>query len=516
MGIAGHRTGGSGSAAGLAREIRRAFALLPFLPLLVRQAERAEKAILVSLFVVFVLPTGLFLALFIPFGQVPDEPAHVARIDSLLHGEISGHRVAATDAKGRPLTLSGVVINAAPLKVTQLFESSAVNLKMTPAIVKGLDDIPWDPRPGFVYAPNTAVYFPVFYVPAALGLGVARLERHTPVDAVLAARITNLCVYVIISAFALALARRGWRVMFAALTLPMTLWLASSCNEDGLLIACSCLAAALLTRARGPRGVSYWGAAALLACVIAVKPAYLPLALFMVLPCTRMDRRDMLRAAAGMATASLPGIVWAVVMLRYVSGPSIWGPPYHPGALWPGDPARLFMGSDPAAQTLVLLHDPWLILKLPLQTIENRGLLNLQEAVGGLGNLDVLMADNMYSFWFAAIVLAALGDVLASRDTRGPRAALALVALLAVVATVIAIFDLEYLTWTEVGDGPLIRGVQGRYAIPLLPMISVALPLLRLPATRWLRGALAAPAIAMAAVGMVYLPALVLETYYLS
>jgi hypothetical protein len=229
-----------------------------------------------------------------------------------------------------------------------------------------------------------------------------------------------------------------------------------------------------------------------------------------------MDRRDMLRAAAGMATASLPGIVWAVVMLRYVSGPSIWGPPYHPGALWPGDPARLFMGSDPAAQTLVLLHDPWLILKLPLQTIENRGLLNLQEAVGGLGNLDVLMADNMYSFWFAAIVLAALGDVLASRDTRGPRAALALVALLAVVATVIAIFDLEYLTWTEVGDGPLIRGVQGRYAIPLLPMISVALPLLRLPATRWLRGALAAPAIAMAAVGMVYLPALVLETYYLS
>jgi hypothetical protein len=296
----------------------------------------------------------------------------------------------------------------------------------------------------------------------------------------------------------------------------MTLWLASSCNEDGLLIACSCLAAALLTRARGPRGLSYWGAAALLACVIAVKPAYLPLAVFMVLPCTRMDRRDMLRAGAGIAATSLPGIIWALVMLRYVSGPSVWGPPYHPGALWPGDPARLFVGSDPAAQTLVLLHDPWLILRLPLQTIENRGLLNVQEAVGGLGNLDVVMDVRMYSLWYTAIVLAALGDVLATREARGPRAGLALLALLAVVATVIAIFDLEYLTWTEVGDGPLIKGVQGRYAIPLLPMISVALPLLRLPGTRWLRGALAVPVIAMAAVGMVYLPALVLETYYLS
>jgi len=516
MGIAGHRTGGGGTAAGLARTIRRAYALLPFVPLHLRLGERTEKAILVSLFVVFVLPTGIFLACFVPFGQVPDEPAHVARIESLLHGEISGHRVAGPEVAGRPITLSGVVINAAPLKVTQVFESSAVNLKMTPAILDRLDSIPWDPRPGFVYAPNTAVYFPVFYVPAALGMGLARLDRRTPVDAVLTARITNLCVYIIISACALALARRGWRVMFAALTLPMTLWLASSCNEDGLLIACSCLAAALLTRACGPRGVSYWGAALLFSCVIAVKPAYLPLAVFMVLPCTRMNRHDVLRAGAAMAAASLPGILWALVMLRYVSGPSIWGAPYHPGPLWPGDPARLFTGSDPAAQTLVLLHDPWLILKLPLQTIGSRGLLNLQEAVGGLGNLDVLMADTMYSVWFAAIVLAALGDLLASRETLGPRVGMTLVALLAVAATVIAIFDLEYLTWTEVGHGPLIRGVQGRYAIPLLPMISVALPLLRLPATRWLRGALAVPAIAMAAIGMVYLPALVLETYYLS
>jgi uncharacterized membrane protein len=355
----------------------------------------------------------------------------------------------------------------------------------------------------------------VFYVPATLGLGVGRLTRMTPFGAVIAARVTNLCVFIVISACALALARRGWRLMFAALTLPMTLWLAASCNEDGLLIACSCLAAALLTRAVAPRGASYWGAAALLACVIAVKPAYLPLAAFMLLPCTRFARRELLSAGSAVAAAAVPGVVWSVVMLHSVSAPLVWGPPYHPGPLWPGDPHRLFPGGDPAAQALVLLHHPLLILTLPLQTIGADWVMNLQQVVGGLGNLDVVMVRSMYVLWFVAVGLAALGDALAPRKPALPRAGPALIALLAVAAAIILIFELEYLTWTKVGGGSPIDGVQGRYAIPLLPMIAIALPLLRLPSTGWLKTALWLPSIAMAGVGMVYLPALVVGTYYL-
>ena len=411
--------------------------------------------------------------------------------------------------------LSGVVINAAPFAVTHLFQGGAGNQKVTAALKEQLDHLPWAARLSFVYAPNTAVYCPVFYLPAALGFGLARLNQMTPYDAVIAARITNLLVYIAVSAFALAVARRGWRLMFAALTLPMTLWLAASCSEDGLLIACVCLAAALLTRAIGPRGLSYWGAAALLACVIAVKPAYLPLAAFMLLPCTRLTRRDLLSAGSAMAAASLPGVIWAVVMLMYVSAPLVWGPPYHPGPLWPGNPHRFFAGGDPAAQVLVLLHHPLLVLALPLQTLWFNGLLKLQEAVGVLGTLNLDMAGTMYSLWYVAIALAVLGDLLAAREASAPRPGQALIALLAVAATVILIFDLEYLTWTRVGDGSLIAGIQGRYAIPLLPMIGIALPLLRLPSTGWLKTAFSLPCIAMAAAGMVYLPALVVDTYYL-
>jgi hypothetical protein len=475
---------------------------------------RVEKFILVLLLIVVVFPTGLFLAVFVPPGQVPDEPAHVARIESLLHGEITGHRLPGLDAAGRAVTLSGVVINEAPFTVSHLFPDLAAG-KMTVALQQRLAALPWAARPSFVFAPNTAVYFPVFYLPGALGMGLGRLDHLTPLGAILAARLANICAYIIVSALALAMARRGWRLMFAALSLPMTIWLAASCNEDGLLIACTCLAAALLTRPAAPRGASYWAAAALLACVIAVKPAYLPLAAFMLLPCAGGPRRDWLSAGAAMAAAAVPGVIWALVTLRYVSGPLIWSLPYHPGRLWPGDPNRWFAGSDPAAQTLVLLHHPLLILTAPARTLWSNGLMDLQQAVGILGTLNLIMAAAIYGLWYAAIALAALGDLLAAPEPGRPRAAFSLIALLALAATVIAMFDLEYLTWTKVGGGPLIDGFQGRYAIPLLPMISIALPSLRLPSPRWLGGALALPVIGMAAAGMVYLPAIVLQTYYL-
>jgi hypothetical protein len=476
---------------------------------------RVEKIILALLLMVFVVPTGLFLAVFVPPGQIPDEPAHVARIESLLHGEITGHRRPGLDAAGHRITLSGVVINEAPFTVSHLFGDLAPGRKMSAAVQQRLDSVPWASHTSFVFAPNTAVYFPVFYLPAAVGMGLGRLHGLTPYGAIVAARVANLLAYVVVSAFALALARRGWRLMFAALSLPMTIWLAASCNEDGLLIASTCLAAALLTRAAAPRGAAYWAAAALLACVIAVKPAYLPLAAFMLLPCAGRARRDWASAAAAMAAASVPGVIWALVTLRYVSGPLIWGPPYHPGPLWPGDPELWFAGSDPAAQLRVLLHHPMLVITLPLDTLRATGLLDLQEAVGILGTLNLIMAGAMYALWYAAIVLALLGDGIAPREARRPGAGVALIGLLAVAATVIAICELEYLTWTKVGDGPLIQGIQGRYAIPLLPMIAIALPLIRLPFSARLGAALALPAFAMAAAGMVYLPAVVLQAYYL-
>jgi hypothetical protein len=471
--------------------------------------------ILPALLLFFVLPTGLFLAFFVPPGQVPDEPAHLARMESLLHGEIIGQRRLGVDLAGRPIELSGVVINASPVEVMQLCGTILDQQKMTLPVVARLYRTPWANQLSFVDAPNTSVYFPVFYLPGAVGLAVARVNGLTPLCAILTARIVNLGSYILVAILALILTQRGRALIFATLTVPLTLWLAASCNQDGLLIACSCLIAALLTRNSGPKGISYWGAGVLLACVIAAKPGYLPLAAFMLTPNMSLGRREMLRGLSGVLVAGLPGIIWTLFMLHYVSGPFIWGPPYHPGPLWPGDPDRLFSGSDSAAQAMVFLHHPSLALVLPLRTLYLNWIWDLYEAVGVLGTLNVVMAPGMYHWWFAALALAAIGDLLASRQAADNHILLLLIRVFAIAATVVGIHDLEYLTWTKVGDGPLIDGIQGRYFLPLLPMIGIALPLLWRTRIEWLRGALVVPAVAMAAVGMIYLPILVFETYYL-
>jgi len=89
-----------------------------------------------------------------------------------------------------------------------------------------------------------------------------------------------------------------------------------------------------------------------------------------------------------------------------------------------------------------------------------------------------------------------------------------LIALLAVVATVFAIFDLEYLSWTLVGKDA-IDGVQGRYALPLLALLAISLPVIRFRGGRAVRAVFVLPTVAIAGFGAVYLPQLILTAYYL-
>ena len=164
---------------------------------------------------------------------------------------------------------------------------------------------------------------------------------------------------------------------------------------------------------------------------------------------------------------------------------------------------------------MVFIHRPSLMLMLPLRTIYASGLRYLHEAVGVLGILNLKIAEAMFDFWFVALGFAVLGDVLAPGQADQPRVCFALIALLSIVATVFAIFDAEYLTWSTVGRSPVIDGFQGRYALPLLPLVAVALPPLQRPMRTWFRAALTTPAVAAAAVGVAYLPVLVIERYYL-
>lgn len=470
-----------------------------------------------GLFVLFSLPTCLLLAMLVPPGEVADGPAHLLRADSLLYGEILGQRHTTTYG-GRPVIEAGLLGNPTLLGIELPPPvGHSAEKKVTPARIAALKARPWAKRAIWFPSPTTAIYMPIFYVPAAAGIGLAHALDFSAYHAIRAARVANSLCFIAIGVCTILLASRGRILLFSVLSLPMTISLAASFNEDGLIIATSALAFALLTRAAAPRGCAYWAAAILIALIITVKLPYFPLALLLLVPCVRRGQyKSALRV--GLRTtisAVLPGIIWTAVAMYFIATPFPLFPPYHPGYLWPGDHNVEFQSPNSAAQAEVFLHRPLYPVILPAKTIGARWPELKKEMVGWFGWLEFGLPPQMYPLWVFAIACAIVSEFFEKpAHPRGPPLIAVIIGVIAVAAALCAIFDAEYLKWTRVG-APLIEGVQGRYLLPLLAACIVFIPVVRIRGASKLKVVLAVPSYVMAAVGMVVLPCLMVSTYYL-
>ena len=470
------------------------------------------RRVLAVLFVAVALPTCTALALLTPSGQVADEPAHVLRTASLLHGQWIGRRGPSVE-DGKPKIRAGLDVDGAIFGVQSGPEQTKFTREdLTRAMAQG-----WAGSLQFLPIPSVAIYMPAFYGPAAVGMGAAMAAGAGPLVATYAARLANAACFVALGLAALLLARRGHALLFCTLMLPMTVSLAASVNQDGQIIAASVPAAALLTRARSPiaagpalpRGAAYWTAGLLLACIAAVKPPYAPLLLLLLLPLPPARdwlrfRRPLLGRVAAAVLLLLPGLLWAWFAVAHVATP-FPKLPYEPGPLWTGPRPALFNETDPAAQLGILLAEPLRVLSIPWTTIIHDPAL-LRSAVGVLGWLNVVLPNPLYTLWWTALPAALLCDLIARRNggRQGSSSDFAL-GVAAAAACVLGIYLSQYLSWTLVGS-PVVQGVSGRYLLPILPLLALSLPVLWVPGGRWLRAGLAAVSVAAALAGAVVLP----------
>jgi hypothetical protein len=451
----------------------------------------AGRMIPLAIFLLLVVPLVAICAWRVPTGAVPDEPTHVMRAASLLHGEIIGHRADGLNVEtgGRDagvtgntgLALAAIAGNGdiAPLPAGA---SRAARLAWVRAI-------PWQPRLSFVSSANTAAYAPVTYIPAALGLGAAILMGGRPHESIIAARLANVLAFTLIGALALLMAKHGRLLLLITLSLPMTVWLAGSVSQDGLAIAITVLGVALLTR-RGAAG--FWCGSAALAVLVLQKPPFAPLAILPLAMPGLFDgqaigRHGIGRRIGGAALVAVPGLLWSVAVAALVSVPLLPGPPYHPGPLWPGDPGRLFRSAVAGAQITVLLHHPLQVALLPI-TAGGQALRPLWlQFVGVLGQLSIPLPHLLYRLWSAAIVSGIAALMTGPRDA-GTRWFTAPAVALGVLGSMELIFVALYLTWTPVGMDR-VDGIQGRYFIPLLPVLLFVVPgveaLRRVPLWLW-------------------------------
>nr|WP_205619741.1 DUF2142 domain-containing protein [Acidocella sp. MX-AZ02] len=439
----------------------------------VSAARRDIWPVLLFLFCAF--PVLVMSALLTPMGQSPDETSHIARADSLLHGNILLiHKTVEEPGAEAPIKVVGTKINAGLSAVawgnyTQIYGhavSAANNLS-------ALHQVQWQHQRVFINIPNTAAYFPLAYIPGAVGLGIGKAIGLSPFNAVTLGRLATALAYVLIGAAALALANFGRPVLLAILLFPISLFLGGTFDQDGILIALSCLACAGLTReTEFGRAVAF----ASFVVVLLAKPPYLPMLAIFALP---LARPGFWRRAGTVIVASLPVIVWAVIVILFVSVPVI-KPSYHPGILFTGPAGTMFSQTDATANLHIMLADKARFITLPLHTLHIFGFGLLQEVIGKLGYKNLCFPDWFYECWWSAGVLALVSLLFTRRSIMSPipMALLNNIAVLGLfVITAWLVILSFYFSWTQVGQD-FIEGLQGRYVLLLLPFLPLAIPAL--------------------------------------
>lgn len=311
--------------------------------------------------------------------------------------------------------------------------------------------------------PSTASFSPVAYLPAAIGIGAARLFHLGPLPQIQAGRLAGLATFLLLVWCIARLLPAGGLAAAALLTVPTALHLAASLSADPLcnalpaLLVAACLRLRHAPERRAPR---HWQAALLLLLLLVglLKPiACILSAVVLLVPRERFANAASAwrYRAAGIALCLAAAGFWNLAH------------PFVPGRYW-------HTGADPRAALQALRAAPLAALANLGWNAWSSGWVWWVDGWGRFGG-----GPGPYHFTIptalpTAFLVPLLALAASDRDRRpaDPRAAglLLLLAALYVAALLLAF---------RIGFGPprslTIEGVQGRYL--LLPFLLLLLAL---------------------------------------
>ena len=422
-----------------------------------RATEKPDPA---RLFLYLGIPLcGLFLFLTPPW-QVADEQVHFLRAYHLSQGHLKAHKL-------NDQMVGGLM----PASIPPAFDELLIPVmhrpeaKLKPAqILKHLHQPLRGRETVFLNFHSTALYPPVAYLPQSVALLFGRLIGLSPVALLYLARLAAAVTAFWLIFLALRITPCFAWGFFTLSLMPMTLFQLASCSADALTTAlCFLFIAGLLrvaTQERRELERGWFMVLLILAwCVTLAKPAYLVLpALILIIPAARFGSltRYWGTAAAFLLLSVLPILLWmAWVQDIYIPGRR------HEDILL-----------DPQLQLAGLLQDPLAFLHALSATIADQWRHYRDSFIGKLGWLDVVLPPWLILtyVWLLPFVAVFL------KQEQNPRlSARQLAVLLGVFGlNLLQIFTMMYLSWSAVG-ADRIEGVQGRYFIPLAPLLLIVL-----------------------------------------
>jgi uncharacterized membrane protein len=407
------------------------------------------------------LIAGLGFALLTPPLTGYDEPYHFLRAYQISEG----HLVATQHGK----QLGGTVPAELPDDLGRLLVDGMFSPDRT-KFLKHIGDAPATGRKTFVDFAPSAVYPPVPYTPAALLMAIGRAFGASTLVLMYLGRIGSLLGT--IGLLTLAIRRiptRKWMLATVAL-LPVTVLQASMLSADGVTIALALLVLALaLDVAATPRGeVTRRRLVEIALATTALGLAKPPYILFALALAIAMHRHG--RAVVRVLVASLgAGLAATAAWGAYAS--SVYVAPnfrHVYGAVKVGT-YTVYTHVDPGRQEHFVLHHPWSFVRAIGRTVSSYWPDLAREA---LTQVPLWKLPLLAVVAAAAIVTASeFVDDARPGSPLGWRSRAVLGAIAA--ATFLALTLLAYTGWNAVGS-PRIEAFQGRYLLPLLPVVIVA------------------------------------------
>ena len=428
----------------------------PSICLILSSVVRFSKARDTLLACLFFTAAAAFSFITPPF-QAPDEPSHFFRAYQVSEGIFLSHKLNENIGGELPITIESSVT---PFGNLPFHSSEKIKVEYFRHTLESAPQLNKNNDRHFVAFPSSAVNSPVPYLPAALAIAIVRFLGGSVYYAFYAGRfITVIFVTILLYCSLKALNgdrhfQLGW---FTIAGLPMSVFLTGSLSADALTIGFSLLTIALgisiqRDSRRGKLFIYLMSAAALSLC----KSVYGLIGLI-ALPRIIFDKSREASVkwwAAGYVVCAslLPGVIWNILASHFFV-------PWRPYTL-----------IDPHLQFLNVLSHPFTVMPALFIDILKNIPSHVEELIGVLGWLDTRL-HYVPRLGFATLLFTTfIFSIKNTGRNEGETQANQVSAAVIFFVVSCLIYAAMFLSWTPL-NSLHIEGVQGRYFLPILPLL---------------------------------------------
>ena len=305
-------------------------------------------------------------------------------------------------------------------------------------------------------------------MPQAIGISLARILGLNTVCLLYFGRLCNLIFFVIMLYLSMKRIPFGKEVLLGVAVLPMTLHLAASFSYDVMILSCMFLLTAVCLDLAYEKETVRVRDVVLLAVLAAVagpcKMVYAP----MLGLCLLIPMRKFGKVRNWFISAFAVGIAWGMAM--YLVNSQV----ITTYATATEADSYVEWAEEAGFSISLLIHNPVLLVRMFYQTLLwNAKDMHITMIGGWLGNLDQVLDVPYLAVWAFSLCLIGLALKIPGEQIRMTGRHRVWIGFLCAACAGLTMLSM-LIAWTPVSSR-VILGVQGRYFLPFLPVLLLAL-----------------------------------------